>query len=172
MQKSPYSSDYGHNSLWLCAGLHGLLFLVSCKPRLKFFLSSWLSHGLFQRCEDTPSQFLSAKIGDRCSIDLSHRAFTVLICQKMLQVIIYRNCAQHSSGCIIITLPAAKLKKELPPMTKQDCEQFRRFYDMTEQAKSAQIEEEFAEFIRFCVERLKRGDQVQSIWNDFLEKAQ
>lgn len=57
-------------------------------------------------------------------------------------------------------------------MKKQDCEQFRRFYDMTEQAKSAQIEKEFAEFIRFCVERLRRGDQVQSIWNDFLEKAQ
>lgn len=60
-------------------------------------------------------------------------------------------------------------QRELSTMKNKDFEQFRKFYEMAEQAKSAQNEEAFAEFIRFCVERLKRGDQVQAIWNDYQE---
>lgn len=56
-------------------------------------------------------------------------------------------------------------------MTKQEFEQFREFYEMAEQAESAQNGEAFLDFICFCVERLKRGDPVQAIWNDFQERA-
>lgn len=52
-------------------------------------------------------------------------------------------------------------------MTHNEYEQFRKFYEMAEQAKSAQCEEEFLKFIRFCLERLKKGDQVQAIWRDY-----
>lgn len=52
-------------------------------------------------------------------------------------------------------------------MTHNEYEQFRKFYEMAEQAKSAQCEEEFLKFIRFCLERLKKGDQVQAIWHDY-----
>lgn len=54
-------------------------------------------------------------------------------------------------------------------MTNNEYEQFRKFYEMAEQARSAQKEEDFLEFIRFCVERLNRGEQVQAIWNDYQE---
>jgi len=54
-------------------------------------------------------------------------------------------------------------------MTKYEFEQFREFYEMAEQASAAQTEDSFADFIRFCVERLKRGDQVQAIWHDYQE---
>lgn len=54
-------------------------------------------------------------------------------------------------------------------MVNNELEQFRKFYEMAEQAKSAKKEEEFIEFIHFCVERLKKGDQVQVIWNDYQE---
>lgn len=54
-------------------------------------------------------------------------------------------------------------------MTKYEFEQFRKFYEMAEQASAAQSEDSFVEFIRFCVERLKRGDQVQAIWHDYQE---
>ena len=54
-------------------------------------------------------------------------------------------------------------------MIKNDFEQFREFYEMAEQTETAQIGEKFTEFIHFCVERLKRGDPVQAIWNDYLE---
>lgn len=52
-------------------------------------------------------------------------------------------------------------------MVNNELEQFRKFYEMAEQAKSAKKEEEFMGFIRFCVERLKKGDQVQAIWHDY-----
>ena len=52
-------------------------------------------------------------------------------------------------------------------MTKYEFEQFREFYDMAEQASAAQSEDAFVQFIRFCVERLNRGDQVQAIWRDY-----
>ena len=54
-------------------------------------------------------------------------------------------------------------------MTKYEFEQFREFYEMAEQASAAQSDDAFADFIRFCVERLKRGDPVQVIWHDYLE---
>lgn len=54
-------------------------------------------------------------------------------------------------------------------MTKQEYEQFCEFYEMAEQASAAQSEDAFVQFIRFCVERLKRGDQVQAIWRDYQE---
>lgn len=30
----------------------------------------------------------------------------------------------------------------------------------------------FIDFLRYCSERLNRGDSVQAIWHDFQEKAQ
>lgn len=54
-------------------------------------------------------------------------------------------------------------------MTYNEYEQFRKFYEMAEQAKSAQCEERFLDFISFCLERLKIGDQAQVIWNDYQE---
>ena len=30
----------------------------------------------------------------------------------------------------------------------------------------------FIDFLRYCSERLNRGDSVQAIWRDFQEKAQ
>lgn len=52
-------------------------------------------------------------------------------------------------------------------MTKYEFEQFREFYEMAEQASAAQSEDAFVQFIRFCVERLNKGDQVQAIWRDY-----
>lgn len=57
-------------------------------------------------------------------------------------------------------------------MTRYEFEQFREFYEMAEQADAAQGEEAFAQFIRFCVERLNKGDQVQVIWRDYQERVQ
>lgn len=54
-------------------------------------------------------------------------------------------------------------------MTKHEFEQFREFYELAEQADAARCEDAFVQFIRFCVERLKRGDQVQAIWRDYQE---
>lgn len=56
-------------------------------------------------------------------------------------------------------------------MTKTEFEQFRDFYEMTEKAVSAQKADDFFDFIRFCAERLKKGDRVQAIWLDYLGKA-
>lgn len=91
----PIPSGFCHNSLQLCVELHGLLFLISCKPRLKFIFCSGLRHSLFQGCKDTPCQFLFAKIRNRCNINLTHHAFTVLICQNVSQVILYRKFASY-----------------------------------------------------------------------------
>ena len=57
-------------------------------------------------------------------------------------------------------------------MTKYEFEQFREFYEMAEQASAAQSEDAFVQFIRFCVERLNRGDQVQAIWRDYQDSVQ
>lgn len=54
-------------------------------------------------------------------------------------------------------------------MTKTGLEQFRRLSEMAEQTESAQNADKFLTFIRFCVERLKKGDQVQAIWHDYQE---
>ena len=57
-------------------------------------------------------------------------------------------------------------------MTKYEFEQFREFYEMAEQASAAQSEDAFVQFIRFCVERLNKGDQVQAIWRDYQDSVQ
>ena len=56
-------------------------------------------------------------------------------------------------------------------MTKYEFEQFREFYEMAEQASAAQSEDAFVQFIRFCVERLNRGDRVQAIWRDYQDSV-
>lgn len=52
-------------------------------------------------------------------------------------------------------------------MTHTDIDQFREFYEMTEQVDAAKNGDNFTQFIHFCVERLRKGDQVQVIWNDY-----
>lgn len=52
-------------------------------------------------------------------------------------------------------------------MTNRDYAQFREYCEIVERVKSAHNEDAFIAFIRFCSERLKRGDQVQAIWRDY-----
>lgn len=63
------------------------------------------------------------------------------------------------------------IDKELQTMTRNDFEQFREFWEMAEAVAAADKQDSFVAFIRFCVERLERGDPVQAIWSDYQEIA-
>lgn len=56
-------------------------------------------------------------------------------------------------------------------MTRNEFEQFREFWEMAETVAAAEKQDSFVAFIRFCVERLKRGDPVPTIWNDYQESV-
>lgn len=42
---------------------------------------------------------------------------------------------------------------------------------LSQKVLSAGCEDNFIAFLRYCSERLKRGDSVQAIWSDYQAKA-
>lgn len=43
--------------------------------------------------------------------------------------------------------------------------------ELSQKMLSAGCEGNFIAFLRYCSERLKKGDSVQAIWNDYQAKA-
>ena len=56
-------------------------------------------------------------------------------------------------------------------MTLQEIEDYREFCKLAEDAQSTGIQAEFIIFIRYCVDRLGKGEPVQAIWNEYFEKV-
>lgn len=71
---------------------------------------------------------------------------------------------------IIASLPTVKYNKGATAMSQDKLSEYCEFVVLSQQLLGAD-DEAYIKFLRFCVERLHKGDQVQAIWSDYQDQV-
>lgn len=56
-------------------------------------------------------------------------------------------------------------------MESNGISEYCEFMSISKEVITLEQNNAYINFLRFCVERLHRGDQVQAIWRDYLDQA-
>ena len=56
-------------------------------------------------------------------------------------------------------------------MESNGISEYCEFMSISKEVINLEQNNAYINFLRFCVERLRRGDQVQAIWRDYLDQV-